>query len=428
MPELNPADYSNQMDYMLAQQMEQERQRRAQQQAQAQQQQVAQVGSVVGAGAGLKAGQSAGEALFSGLEAPNTASSVMQSAAPTAAPTAAPVSSPTAPLGYGTAQYSPVPTATESSLGFGAGAPQGPAIGSSANGGFINGSVPGPEASVANTFGQGLSSVGNVFASNPWLGPLAVAGIGAYTGSRALEGYKAGEGKGGLGGLKAGIKAGGVLNAVPVLGQAPAIAGLVGGLFGSKKGGDQRARDVDRSTLANLGLMTQDGRRDYITQDGRRVDLNQLPVGFAPNNKNYNIDWNAVDPSVGEDVGALNALVGGYLGQDSKRTSDAVGQLINAGRLSGSTSDVVKNTKARIDQVALEAGKSPHSLLYEQAATDWREGRINADERDSRFAAVDKLYGVKNESGGRWDQQAQMSDKERERNSRELNEKKKKKK
>lgn len=64
--------------------------------------------------------------------------------------------------------------------------------------------------------------------------PAALALIAAYTGKKGLEGFDAGRGKGAVGGFKAGLKSAGPLKFVPVLGQAPAIGGALGGIFGHK--------------------------------------------------------------------------------------------------------------------------------------------------------------------------------------------------
>lgn len=105
------------------------------------------------------------------------------------------------------------------------------------------------------------------------LAPAAVAAIGAYTANKGLEGYEAGRGQGALGGLKAGWDAAGPLKYVPLLGQAPALAGMFGGLFDTKS-----TRTVARENTDELMNAAGDdaGAQAYV--QGMREQYNSAPV------------------------------------------------------------------------------------------------------------------------------------------------------
>ncbi len=367
------ADQDWVLEQQLQAQLEAEKQRKAQQQ----QQQVSTVGNI--------AGVRAGESLFSNIGTANTPEAVMTSAAPTAQSIAA-VPGP---------QYSPVSSLTESQLGFGAGAPQGPAVGTASNGGFVTGPVPAQDAgifsSAANTFGGGLQSVGQGLAPHmAWAGPAGLAAIGAYTGAKGIEAWEDAKGRGGIGGLKAGLNAAGPLKFVPILGQVPAAAGLVRGLFSDPVHEDERQRRGGRGDLNNLGIYNKN--HNYVDGDGNIVDMDQATA--IGGGKPYNIDWKAVgdDPEFGRDVGALNALISGTILGGSKLTSDLAGELANYGRATGSTRNVVSNVKNRIDQTAAALGKDPWEVQYLATNKLAQDGKLSRDEADARLNELDFQY------------------------------------
>jgi hypothetical protein len=120
------------------------------------------------------------------------------------------------------------------------------AVGSAANGGTI----AAPAAEGAAVAGEG-GILGTV-------APAAAIAIGAYTAKKAYDGFKAGEGKGFSGGAKAGFKSAGPLAFVPVLGQAPVLGGILGGMFGQKS-----TRDIAKERTAELMAV---GKEDPIYQ------------------------------------------------------------------------------------------------------------------------------------------------------------------
>lgn len=376
-PQTNP-NYFYEQDQFLQQQLEQERRRQQQLQAQQQQQQAGLLGNV--------AGGAAGQSMFGGATAPNTPQAVMTSATGTIAqPSAAPA----------VAQYSPVPSLTESNLGFGAGAPQGPAIGSSSNGGFMTGAPPaeggGFFSGAANTFGSGLQAGGEALAPYmTYAGPAAIAGIGAYTGAKGVEAWENAKGRGGWDGLKAGLNAAGPLKFVPILGQLPAAAGLIRGLTSKPLHEDERRRRGGRGDLNSLGIY--DKNHNYIDADGNIVDMDRATE--LGGGKSYNIDWNAVSGDAGfnEDVGALNAFTSGSIDGRSKLSSDLAGELANYGRATGSTRGVVSNVKNRIDQKAAQLGVDPWETQYLHTNKMVKEGKLSRDEADARLNELDFQY------------------------------------
>jgi hypothetical protein len=112
----------------------------------------------------------------------------------------------------------------------------------------------------------GASTFGSV------LPPLALALAAAYTGKKSLDAWKAGEGEGFGGGIKAAWKEEGPLKFVPLLGQAPLIAGGLAGLLGHKS-----TRQVAQEHTKSL--MGQ-GQNDPIWQNyvqGMRQQYNAPP-------------------------------------------------------------------------------------------------------------------------------------------------------
>ena len=51
----------------------------------------------------------------------------------------------------------------------------------------------------------------------------------------------------------------------------------------------------------------------------------------------------------------------------------------------------------------------------------WEGDMIDAGERDAKWAAIDKAFGIQNVSGQKWEDTAQMTDEQRARNEQELN-------
>lgn len=130
------------------------------------------------------------------------------------------------------------------------------------SGGYLGGEA-GTGAATTPGIGNGLMSIG---------APLAVAGIGAYTAKKGYDGWNAGQGKGFMGGLKAGWKESGPLKFVPVLGQAPLIAGALGGVFGHKS-----TRDIQGEHTSGLLGIGKDDQNWQGYVEGMRAQHNDAP-------------------------------------------------------------------------------------------------------------------------------------------------------
>lgn len=90
--------------------------------------------------------------------------------------------------------------------------------------------------------------------------PLAVAGIGAYTAKKTGDAYQSARGKGAKEGFKEGLKKAGPLKFVPLLGQAPAIAGAISGVIGGNR---TEREDERRGNLAKQGINLYNGDKGW---------------------------------------------------------------------------------------------------------------------------------------------------------------------
>lgn len=114
------------------------------------------------------------------------------------------------------------------------------------------------------TNGGTLMSDGSIIGGGTNFGsilpPVAVAGIGAYTAKKTNDAWQGARGKGAKEGFKQGLKAAGPLKYVPVLGQAPAIAGAISGVLGGNRTEQEDAR---RSKLAEQGINLYNGDKGW---------------------------------------------------------------------------------------------------------------------------------------------------------------------
>lgn len=193
----------------------------------------------------------------------------------------------------------------------------------------------------------------------------------------------------------------------PITAWAPPLMDALGISIKSGKGEDQLRRDAAREALDSLYSDRESGH--IALADGGIYD-----TGEHPTDQSYNIDWKALSerPDGNEIVGRLNPLVAAIIGNDDKLQSDLVGEFYNAATSGG---DAMQN----IDTFYQNSGKSWGDLKHE-AKLAWDRGEIDADERDARFAALDKQFGVENTSGARWEDVAGLSEEERRRNELEL--------
>ncbi len=304
---------------------------------------------------------------------------------------------------YNSAFGSTAPSATEAALGL---APQGEAIGSLANGGTLYSS-----AAPSSSWLSGLSGVA---------APLGVAAIGAYTANRALKGFDKGKNKGAVGGFKAGLDSAGALKFVPVLGQAPAIAGAISGAFSGKKHKQQYERDRARKALQQYNII--DENYNYQLPDGTFANLGSEDLvetvsdpsqrGKSLGARSYNLDWN--NPQTGRQVGEIAPIMSALTGFN-KRAGQLGSALLNYGIKSGNPQAVIDDLYSKAQAQGLGRNE-----IYGATAEAWKKGKIDAGTRDAYFAAIDKQYGVKNTSNARWDQQVGLSEKEQKRNTKEL--------
>ncbi len=294
-------------------------------------------------------------------------------------------------------------SATETALGL---LPQGEAIGTLSSGAPIYST-----AAPASGWGSAALSAA---------APLAVAGIGAYTALKSVDGYKKGKGKGAIGGAKAGIKEAGILNAVPILGQAPALAGFISGAFGGKKHKQQYERDNARKALQQYNII--DENYNYQLPDGTFANLGSEDLietvkdpslkGKSLGSRSYNLDWN--NPNTGKLVGAIAPIMSALTGFN-KRAGQIGSALLNYGIKAGNPEAVINDLYSKAQAQGIGRNE-----IYGATAEAWKKGKIDAGTRDAYFAQIDKQFGVKNTSNARWDQQVGLSEKEQKRNTKEL--------
>ena len=284
-------------------------------------------------------------------------------------------------------------------------------VGTAINGGTMlaDGTVQGGSSVLGQYAGQAL----------PYLGLAANA---YQIGNEGYEGYQRGEGKqfGDAIQQEASHQVSPALAATAAInpymwfwGAQAALGGAgAGSLFGSSKAPERMARKEARRSMQNAGLMNEDSRSRYNLADGSQYDIRE-----APDKKAYNVNWDGEDARRGEDVGITNALANALIGGGNKVSRDSSGELFNAWRSNGQFD---ANAKASFDKVG------GRNAVYEAVANRWKEAKdrgddtYTADQRDADFASIDRLYGIKNETGARWEDSQNLSDKDKQRNSEQL--------
>jgi len=217
------------------------------------------------------------------------------------------------------------------------------------------------------------------------LAPFAVAGIGAYTAGKSVDAYNKAKGKGAWGGFKEGLKSAGPLAAVPVLGQAPALAGLISGAFHTGKDKNQLERDQTRSVLENAGFT-----KDYqmkLNKTGYNLDLGK-DGGFKYTNEAgqdrnaYDIDWS--DPLAEQSVGWLQPLMHVVAEGDDNKAAWLTGQIFN---------EIKKNGATDINQVRDAVLDIYHNLNMKPSLMINAVSHLNVpqEKKDAFIAAIESL-------------------------------------
>ena len=233
---------------------------------------------------------------------------------------------------------------------------------------------------VGNAGSTGASTLGNLGAALPWLG---VAGIGAYTGSRAMDAWNKSKNKGAMGGLKQGIKSAGALNFVPVLGQAAWAAGALRGAFGGKKHKDQYARDAMRKDLQGRGFL--DDKYNVTLANGQKYD-----IGRDGSQRLYN-----TTPQSEGAIGDVQVLAHLLAGKEGKSKDDLTGYLANAAASSG---DARMNAREFFRQNGLDHDRAYGMVLQDKG--------LDPGVRDAFLNGLDQTFGVGAYAGGRTPQAA----------------------
>lgn len=206
----------------------------------------------------------------------------------------------------------------------------------------------------------------------------------------------------------------GLVYSTPITAPIPITMAVLGSLFGgnAKFAAERKNRKGARTQFQRAGLMNQDSRSRYNLADGSQYDIRTDPERDA-----YNIDWKSEDGRRDQDVGLTNALANALVRGGSKVSSDMSGELFNAWRSNGQFD---ANARASFDKVG------GRDAVYQGVADRWLkdkakgENKYTAAQRDADFASIDRLYGIKNESGARWEDSANLSDKDKQRNAEQL--------
>lgn len=287
-----------------------------------------------------------------------------------------------------------------------AGATGSAGVGTATNGGTMlaDGSIAGGVGPLGSALGlqPGTTLLGSTTlgAMGPALGVAAGAGVGALQGQGL---YNAVRGRDMNFGQEAAL-------ALPTMG-ASFLVDPARKLFGSKREGERLARRAGRERFQDVGLMNTDSKSRYNLADGSQYDISTDPRGRA-----YEVDLDSLnDPINAERVGytnaLANALIGGKNPKDNRLRVQMGGELFNS---YNSNNQFDANIRSAYDRVG------GRNAVYEQVAERWKKGQLSADERDANFAAIDKLYGIKNESGAKWEDSANLSDKDKQRNAQEI--------
>jgi len=189
-------------------------------------------------------------------------------------------------------------------------------------------------------------------------------------------------------------------------------------LFGaSRQRQEKGARKVSRSgAFRDAGLIGQEDGAGYGLADGSEFSISDYKKNMGKDA--YNIDFDGTENAHG--VSFANALASALLGEksrkgsdvkDGKTSSDLTGELYNAANSNG-------NFEANLRAMGDKLGG--RNAIYEGVANQFRADRIDANKRDALFAAIDKEYGIKNETNARWEDAANLSDKDKQRNSTQL--------
>jgi hypothetical protein len=257
-----------------------------------------------------------------------------------------------------------------------------------------------PSVIASSSLGSsGASAAGSAGTSTLGIGGASTLGTGAALGAGAATGYLQGSGL-------YNAAQGNDMNfaeetalALPTFGLSYAVDPIKK-LFGSKREAERDARKEGRNKLSNAGLFQNNA---YNLASGSGYDIAQ------PGNRNsYILDHN--QDGIGEQVGGANALAYALLG-GGKVKSDLTGEIVNAYRSDGNFDG---NLRAASDKLG------GRDAIYGGIANAWQKGAISANERDAGFAAIDKQYGIKNKSGGRWEDTAGLSEDEKKRNAEQL--------
>lgn len=246
---------------------------------------------------------------------------------------------------------------------------------------------------------QGVSSAPTSWFSSiaPYLNWAAVAGIGAYTAGAGMDAWKNSQYSAGnpITGLKEGIKSAGPLNAIPVLGQLPWIAGAAGAMFGSGKDKEQHKRDQIRSELVSTGFLNPDFTLDL--GNGNSFDFGKDGNARLPNEgvdpltgqdwrHYYDVDWSK--EGAGGIVAAVNPLAAAFARGDKKLTRDFAGYLTNAALQSDNPLEAI--------QGFIEKAGMDHDKLYGliHLMSKSQGGNLDDSLSDSFKNGLDQLYGV----------------------------------
>lgn len=242
--------------------------------------------------------------------------------------------------------------------------------------------------------------------------PAAGVAAGAYVGGQQLSGVS-----NALQGNDLSVQEQAAL-ALPTFGGS-FLYNPVKDFFDSGKGKQQRRRDEARTLLANnTGVFADQSSGTFNLGNDRTFSSSAL------NGASYNIDWAevAANPELNDLIGQADALTFALLGPDFKNDDQNTQSQI-ASEFYNIAKNADGDSQENLRGMAASANVSPWDLKH-NILLAWQlppeEGGISAQERDAKWAAIDKLYGIENTSGQRWEDTAQMTEEERKRNTEEL--------
>lgn len=178
----------------------------------------------------------------------------------------------------------------------------------------------------------------------------------------------------------------------------------------SRQSMERKARKEGRRTLQDMQLLNPDSRSTYSLADGTGINIQDYKKNTGKDF--YNIDSSNLQNDA-DRVALANSIVNAGIGGNSKLRSDLAGEVYNAWNSNGKFDE---NARAKFDALG------GRNAIYEAIAQKWKDskGKMSANERDSSFAALDKFYGIANPNNQRWEDGAGLSQKEMERNRKEL--------